>query len=364
MDGPHMPGDSYQMSKTLCKSFKLDGSPCQGQGLKQFDGYCIAHAPADKTRAWRARGGKNSSTAARLDKRIPERLQVVIKGLAEGFTAVHEGTLSPAVYTAMCRGAKTMVDLYRGADEEMEAIRTEETQTAAAEIAGVHGNLDILKAADEITAHQDLYRIQSLIDQRLAKSIQTGNENRPVDYVLTAAGKRRFDRGGWSGYTHEDLDEIKKEAEKHTLARFELPEKIKFLTALRSDMAETLAHITRDPALDPEPSPDHAPPRDPLTGQPLYQPPAGVKSGRPSDADTVDAERAAEKLEDQISQVEELIWQFKENYKDTEFDLKEYMLHEGIDPDGDAPKPSKVKVKIFQSYWGKSNRTEDKENKS
>ena len=38
------------MSKTLCKSIRKDGSPCQGNGLKQFDGYCIAHAPADKTR--------------------------------------------------------------------------------------------------------------------------------------------------------------------------------------------------------------------------------------------------------------------------------------------------------------------------
>ena len=59
------------MSKTLCKSIRKDGSLCQGQGLEQFDGYCIAHAPADITRAWRARGGTNSSTAARLDKRIP-----------------------------------------------------------------------------------------------------------------------------------------------------------------------------------------------------------------------------------------------------------------------------------------------------
>ena len=352
------------MSKTLCKSIRKDGSPCQGNGLKQFEGYCIAHGPADKTRPWRSRGGKNSSTAARADKRIPERLQTVIKGLAEGFTAVRDGTLSPAAYTAMCRGAKAMTDVYCNADKEMEQIRNEETQAAAAEIAGAHGDLDILAAADAIIDQQNQYRADSFVEQGLAKPIQTGNEYRPVDYVLTAAGKRQFGQGGLSGYTHEDVDEIKEAAEQHTIARFELPEKIKFLTALRSEMAETLAHITRDPALDPEPSPDHAPPRDPLTGQPLYQPPAGVKSGRPSDADPFDAERAAEKLDDQISQVEELIWKFKENYKDTEFDLKEYMLREGIDPDGDAPKPTNVKIKVIQSYWGKSNRTEDKDNKS
>ena len=84
------------MAKILCKSVRKDGSPCQGQGLEQFDGYCIAHGPADKVRESRARGGRNSSTAARADKRIPERMQSVIKGLAEGFIAVREGTLSPA----------------------------------------------------------------------------------------------------------------------------------------------------------------------------------------------------------------------------------------------------------------------------
>ena len=52
------------MAKILCKSIRKDGSPCQGHGLKQFDGYCIAHGPADKVREWRSRGGKNSSTAA------------------------------------------------------------------------------------------------------------------------------------------------------------------------------------------------------------------------------------------------------------------------------------------------------------
>ena len=33
-----------------CKSVKRDGSPCKGRGLEQYDGYCIAHAPAHLTR--------------------------------------------------------------------------------------------------------------------------------------------------------------------------------------------------------------------------------------------------------------------------------------------------------------------------
>ena len=140
------------MAKTPCKSIKRDGSPCNGKGLEQFDGYCIAHGPADQTRQWRALGGTNSSTAARLDKRIPARLKNMMDMLEDGMNRVLEGALSPAAYTAMCRGAKVRIDLYRLADEEMEAIRAEENQAAAAEIAGAHGDLDILAAADAITA--------------------------------------------------------------------------------------------------------------------------------------------------------------------------------------------------------------------
>ena len=132
------------MSKILCKSLKKDGSPCQGQGLEQFDGYCIAHAPADKTREWRSRGGANSATAARLDKRMPERLKDMKDVLEDGMKQVLDGTLSPAAYTAICRGVKVRIDLYRLADEEMEHIRAEEFETAAAEIVGAHGDPDIL----------------------------------------------------------------------------------------------------------------------------------------------------------------------------------------------------------------------------
>ena len=85
----------------------------------------IAHAPAGKTHAWRSRGGKNSSTAARSDKRIPERLRAAIEALDQGLLDVQEGNLDPAAYSAMCRGAKAIADLYRLADQEMELIRNE-----------------------------------------------------------------------------------------------------------------------------------------------------------------------------------------------------------------------------------------------
>ena len=54
-----------EMASTPCKGLKKDGTSCRGNGLEQLDGYCIAHAPADKAWHWRSHGGK-SSPASRL----------------------------------------------------------------------------------------------------------------------------------------------------------------------------------------------------------------------------------------------------------------------------------------------------------
>ena len=322
------------MSKTLCKSFKLDGSPCQGQGLKQFDGYCIAHAPADKTRAWRARGGKNSSTAARLDKRIPERLQGIIKDLAEGFTAVRDGTLSPAAYTAMCRGAKAMNDVYCNADEEMEQIRNEETQAAAEEIAGAHGDLDILAAAAAIIARQNEYRVQSLVEQELAEPELKDDETKPAPHLLTAEGKKRFGHRLRSVYKQKDIADMKEAAEKYTFKRSELPGQIKYMAEMRTHMEKTLAEGQLDPAGASAPPPDPALPCDPLTGQPLNELPAGVTSGPTSDSDETEPSPAI--LEDQIQQLEDQIREYEKNYEIENYDMKRKRFHAGLDPEDDS----------------------------
>ena len=88
------------MTSTPCKSLKRDGTPCRGNGLEQLDGYCIAHAPADKAWEWRSRGGKASSAAARADKRIPDRLSYAIDKLSTGIDQVLEGELAPAATAA------------------------------------------------------------------------------------------------------------------------------------------------------------------------------------------------------------------------------------------------------------------------
>ena len=322
------------MAKTPCKSFRRDGSPCNGQGLKQFDGYCIAHGPADKIRAWRARGGKNSSTAARLDKRIPERLQGIINDLAEGFTAVRDGTLSPAAYTAMCRGAKAMTDVYCNADKEMEQIRNEETQAAAEEIAGAHGDLDILAAAAAIIARQNEYRVQSLVEQELAEPELKDDETKPAPHLLTAEGKKRFGHRLRSVYKQKDIADMKEAAEKYTFKRSELPGQIKYMAEMRTQMERTLAEGQLEPAGTSPPPPDPALPCDPLTGQPLNELPAGVTSGPPSDIDEIKPSPAI--LEDQIQQLEDQIREYEKNYEIENYDMKRKRFHAGLDPEDDS----------------------------
>ena len=294
------------MAKILCKSVKSDGTPCQGQGLEQFDGFCIAHAPTLKTHAWRSRGGKNASNAARADKRIPERLRVAIEALEKGLLKVQQKELEPAAYAAMCRGAKAMADLYRLADLEMEQIRREETQAAAAEITGGHGDLELLAAAAEITAQESRFRIQSLITQRLVQLDQSGSENEPAGYVLTDAGRRRFGLQQGVSYTQDDIDLIQALLERPLVHRDQCIAARKTLSEMRAAIEDAIADLARDPVLDP------------ITGQPLSQPPAGVKSGAlyPADpADSADPESVTKALKKQRQQVLRLARVLEFRYK-------------------------------------------------
>ena len=196
------------MTSTPCKSLKKDGTPCRGNGLDQLDGYCIAHAPADKAWQWRSRGGKASSAAARADKRIPERLRDAIDKVSTGMDQVLEGRLEPAALSAISRAAKVLIELYRLADHEMDLIRAEETAAAAAQVAGAPGDPELLDAAAAITAWQDQYRIDALIDQGLVapEPVETKDADQPQARVLTAAGRQRFGYQRLTKHTRKDID--------------------------------------------------------------------------------------------------------------------------------------------------------------
>ena len=308
--------DSRTNPRPLCKSTKKDGSPCKGHGLPQFDGHCIAHGPADKVRAWRARGGKSSSTAARADKRIPERLKSIIDQLGDDMNAVRDGTLSPAAFNAICNGAKLQANLYRQADQEMDLIRTEEDETAAAAVAGGHGNFVILDAADTIIEQQNQHRTESLIDQGLATPVQTEGETVPV---LTDEGRRRFGYKRQSSYAQQELDLLEDAARQNTFSRSQLPGVLNSLYQMRKTIGAAFADCKHSPV----------PPRDPLTGQTLTELPVGVKPSLDPEPEPSFVQESAPVLEAQNRQVERLIYQFEQKHRDDLYDnIRNHQLAE------------------------------------
>lgn len=296
------------MPKTPCKALRKDGQPCQGLGQEQYDGYCIAHAPADKVWEWRSRGGQASSTAARADKRVPDRIRGAIEKVTKGMDDLIAGEIEPAALSAITRAARVLIDLHHVADAEMDLIREEEAAVAASQVAGSIGDPDLLDKADAIAAWQNNYRIESLILQGLV-TIDTpkgGTDALPAQPVLTDAGRRRFGLQRLTGYTQADFDDLKDRIMDTSLDEVDL-------LAVRgrlSRMRNALEEAGRDLAHDPGPV------RDPLTGQVLSEPPPGVIVGTLPDVDVGEDEDVAKVLQDQLRQVSDLNRQLEQIYFD------------------------------------------------
>ncbi|MDE0429679.1 MAG: hypothetical protein OXH98_07875 [Caldilineaceae bacterium] len=296
------------MAKTPCRGVRKDGTPCRGNGLKQLDGYCIAHASPEKTRAWRVRGGQNSSTAARADKRIPERLRDAINEVRAGMTAVKEGTMSPAAYNAICRGANTLVMLHRAADSEMDEVRGEEKAEAAAQVSGLHGDLEILAAADELSDRHERYHVESLVEQGFVameglfgnKRGKTLFRNKPV---LTDAGCLRFGHFPLISAGYKVLSETEEKLMDGDFDEGSLASLLSMLEASR-----VVTQSSREKL-------DHPPP-DPFTGQPLGQLPPSVDKGLPTFLDPADdpAELMDELLEEHNELIEKMRNVYQESY--------------------------------------------------
>ena len=295
------------MSSTPCKSLKRDGTPCRGNGLEQLDGYCIAHAPADKTLEWRSRGGKASSAAARADKRIPDRLSHAIDKLSTGIDQVLEGKLAPAALSAISRAAKVLIELYRLADQEMELIRSEETAAAAAQVAGAAGDPELLDAAADIAAWQDQYRIDALIDQGLVapEPVETKGKNQPPAHVLTAAGRQRFGYQRLTKHTRRDIDVCRELVIDNPPEGNDLNVALYDLYFIRKNLNELLTDC----------APASPPVVDALTGQPLSRLPVGVIPATVPIVGPGQAEQAAKNLQDMLQHANKLTRQIEDLYE-------------------------------------------------
>ena len=297
------------MSATPCKGVKKDGTPCRGNGLEQLDGFCLAHGPTELTRGWRVRGGENSSTAARADKRLPERYRDVINTLVQGIDDVKEGSMTPAALTAIARAVDSLLDLNRVADAEMELIRAEENEAAAAAVNGSQGDLAILDTAAEYAAQQERYRIDSLVQQDMvtlqpAPEQANGQPEAAAQPVLTAAGRRSFGYKPLTGYDQRDFDYVKDVLHNNEHDAYELSETIERIAAMGAALKKARAELEL-------PS---APARDALTGLALSQPPSGVDMGS-LPAAPAEAEDAAALLDDQKRQYKEILDLLDEHYQ-------------------------------------------------
>ena len=295
------------MTSTPCKSLKKDGTPCRGNGLDQLDGYCIAHAPADKAWQWRSRGGKASSAAARADKRIPDRLSHAIDKLSTGMDQVLEGKLEPAALSAISRAAKVLIELYRLADHEMDLIRSEETAAAAAQVAGAAGDPELLDAAAAIAAWQDQYRISSLIDQGLVapEPVETQDADQPQARVLTAAGRQRFGYQRLTKYTRRDIDVCRELVIDNPSEGHDMPVALYDLYFIRKNLNELLTDC----------APASPPVVDALTGQPLSRLPVAVIPATVPIVGPGQAAQAAADLQDMLQHANKLTRQIEDLYE-------------------------------------------------
>ncbi len=294
------------MSKKLCKGIRKDGSPCRGLALKQYNGLCIAHGPpADQAHQWRSLGGKNSATAVRLDKRIPERLKYLHDILETGLKQVLDGTLSPARYAAICRGVKIILELFRQSDQEMDLIRAEEIQAAAAEFLGVRNNLDVLEAADEMNGRQDQYRAESLVEQDFAEVKESLKPDQPSEIFLNDKGRRRF---GYHtiDFTQHFLNELDDELTEYDPRQSDLSEITGLLEDLQEDVENTLSTLARADVA----------PFDPLTGQSITELPAGVRTRSKLNRRIHDEVKPQERLQEQLSIINQLMRKAEELARD------------------------------------------------
>ena len=318
------------MARTPCKGIKKDGTPCQGHGLPQYDGYCIAHGPpADQAHEWRSLGGQNSSTAARLDKRTPERLKTAIDLINDGIVQVAQGTMEPARLDAMSRGTKALINLLSFGDRDMETIRREETEQAAAQLLGAQGNLDLLEIADHIAARQDQYRSQSLVDQGLAELVPSPDPHQPPQTVLTEEGRRRFGYRRACTITQQEIDdweEVLDEARTISFSIDERHEMVQELVGIHSNVLDAREDLTLEPS----------PPTDPLTGQPMTEPPACVKASLTTKYDAPSAAPSAEFLENRLKQVRDLLFKAMGKDRAPMVSLDE---PDALDEPGDIPSP-------------------------
>ena len=287
------------MAKTLCKGTRKDGSPCQGVALEQYDGYCLAHgAPPEQAHEWRAAGGKNSATAVRRDKRMPEHLKEPIDHIVDFMRRLAEKDPTPAGLNALSRAAKTLIELRRFANEEMEIIRAEEIRAEAAARLDVQTDLEVLEAADDLRVMRDRFRRESLVEQGFAVFKEPFRRDDPPEVILNEKGRLRF---GFELVEERQtcLKVVDAELTEYIRGESDLPDIPTFsagLEEVQEDLEDTLTKLSRVSEA----------PYDPTTGQPFSRLPDKVKIIAPRASYCSTQENPQQALQEQLIYVKNL----------------------------------------------------------
>ncbi|MDE0141140.1 MAG: DUF5763 domain-containing protein [Caldilineaceae bacterium] len=303
--GIHVPGRTIPVAKTLCKGTRKDGTPCRGVALEQYDGYCLAHgAPPEQAHEWRSAGGKNSATAVRRDKRMPEHLKEPIDHIVDYMRRLAEKDPTPAGLNALSRAAKTLIELRRFANEEMEIIRAEEIRAEAAARLDVQTDLEVLEVADDIRVMRDRFRRESLVEQGFARFMEPFRRDDPPEVILNEKGRLRF------GFQYiEDRQAYLKAVDAELTAFLleesglpDLPTRSEELKILQKDFENRLTGLAH--AVEA--------PYDPMTGQPFTRLPDKVKIIAPRDSFCSTHENPQQALQEQLIYVKDLRRRVKE----------------------------------------------------
>ena len=301
--GDHEPGRTIPVAKMLCKGTRKDGTPCQGVALEKYDGYCLAHgAPLDQAHEWRSKGGKNSATAVRRDKRMPEHLKEPIDHIVDYMRRLAEVDPTPAGLNALSRAAKTLIELRRFANEEMEIIRAEEIRAEAAARLDVQTDLEVLEVADDIRVMRDRFRRESLVEQGFARFMEPFRRDDPPEVILNEKGRLRF------GFQYiEDRQAYLKAVDAELTAFLleesgipDLPTRSEELKILQKDFENRLTGLAHAAEA----------PYDPMNGQPFTRLPDKVKIIADSYCST--HENPQQALQEQLTYVKNLRRRIKE----------------------------------------------------
>jgi len=104
-----------------CTATRADGTRCTAYAA--LNGYCIGHQP--NSAEYRAKGGRNSSTKARADKKLPVRIRTIVVLLERALVEVYAGRLSCKQGHAMASLGSSIVKAYESGILEERLIALE-----------------------------------------------------------------------------------------------------------------------------------------------------------------------------------------------------------------------------------------------